>query len=182
MFSDKRSRKVILVSHCILNQNTKLDECAHFPGPVSDVLELLNNRGYGIIQMPCPELLLLGLDRQVNYLDNPTVMSEDTRIAKFMKEKKAQQFCKKLTEDIIYQIKEYQMNEFEIIGLIGINGSPTCGVETTWSENEERTGYGEFIKILTKEFEQNGIHLKMTGIKSIDPDSAVKNIIKMLEA
>jgi predicted secreted protein len=131
--------------------------------------------------MPCPELLLLGLDRQVNSLDNPTVMSEDTRIAKFMKEKKAQEFCKKLTADIIYQVEEYQKNEFEIVGLVGINGSPTCGVETTWSDNEEMSGYGEFIKILVKELGEKGIHIKMTGIKSIDPDTAVINIIKMLE-
>lgn len=32
MFDDKRGKKLILVSHCILNQNAKLDECAHYPG------------------------------------------------------------------------------------------------------------------------------------------------------
>lgn len=181
MFSDKRSKKIILVSHCILNQNTKLDECAHFPGPVWDVVKLLADRGYGIIQMPCPELLLLGLDRQVNHSNNPTVHSEDTRIAKFMKEDKAQEFCIKLTEKIIYQVEEYQKNDFEVVGLIGINGSPTCGVETTWYENEEVKGKGEFIKILAKEFEKRGIHMKMAGIKSIDPDIAVKIVMKMIE-
>jgi predicted secreted protein len=68
MFNDKRSKKIILVSHCILNQNTKLDECTHFPGPVWDVVKLLADRGYGIIQIPCPELLLLGLDRLITQI------------------------------------------------------------------------------------------------------------------
>lgn len=48
----------------------------------------------------------------------------------------------------------------KIVGLVGINGSPTCGVETTWSENEEKNGYGEFIKILVKELEQKGYVLR----------------------
>lgn len=182
MFHDKRSKKVVFVAHCILNQNTKLDECAHHPGPVWKVIQLLGEQGFGIIQLPCPELLLLGLSRQVDITANPTVMSEDTRIAKCMREKRAQEMCKKLTEDIIYQIQEYQKNEFEVIGIIGINGSPTCGVETTWAENKEYEGYGEFFRILKEELELEGIQLPMTGIKSIQPEIAVEQVEKMIRS
>jgi len=98
-----------------------------------------------------------------------------------MSKDKAQKFCIKLTKEIICQVEEYQKNDFEIVGLVGINGSPTCGIETTWAGNEELMGYGEFIKILVKEFEKKGIHIKMTGIKSIDPDAAVQSVMKMID-
>ncbi|AJQ26160.1 hypothetical protein JBW_00808 [Pelosinus fermentans JBW45] len=38
--------------------------------------------------MPCPELLYLGLDREVDPRMSRTVESEDTRVAKRMKEAK----------------------------------------------------------------------------------------------
>ena len=69
MFDDKRSRKVILVAHCVFNQNAKLDRCAHYPGPIKEAAEILLDSGIGIIQMPCPELLALGLDREVEVDD-----------------------------------------------------------------------------------------------------------------
>ena len=81
MFTDKRSKEIILVAHCILNQNAKLDECAFYPGVIREITQLLVDSGMGIIQMPCPELMFLGLDRDVDLSTNPTVASEDTRIA-----------------------------------------------------------------------------------------------------
>lgn len=174
MFNDKRGKKVILVSHCILNQNAKLDECAHYPGAIREVIQLLIEQGFGIIQMPCPELIQLGLDRQVDQSTNHTVMSEDTRIAKLMHEKNAQELCIKLAGDIIYQIEEYQKQNFEVVGLLGINGSPTCGVETTWENDQELAGYGIFIKVLDTGLAQRGIKLKMSGIKANDINSAIE--------
>ena len=181
MFDDKRGKKLILVSHCILNQNAKLDECAHYPGAILDVVQLLVGQGLGIIQMPCPELIQLGLDRQTDKSANPTVMSEDTRIAKLMHEKKAQQLCDKIADDIIYQIEEYRKHNFEVVGLLGINGSPTCGVETTWENDQEIAECGVFIKILDAKLAQRGIKLKMTGIKAYDINSALRTVNEMVE-
>ena len=173
MFNDKRSKKIILVSHCILNQNTKLDECAHHPGAIEEIVQLLADKNLGIIQMPCPELMYLGLDRQRDRSVNATVMAEDTRIAKLMYEEKAQELCKKIVGDLLYQIEEYQKHHFEVVGLLGINGSPTCGVETTWADDQELAGYGVFIKILNAELLQKGIKLKMVGIKANNTNSAL---------
>ena len=52
MFSDSRSKKVILVSHCILNQNAKIDRCAVYPGAIKEAAQLLIESGTGILQMP----------------------------------------------------------------------------------------------------------------------------------
>ncbi len=181
MFDDKRGKKLILVSHCILNQNAKLDECAHYPGAILEVIQLLVGKGFGIIQMPCPELIQLGLDRQTDKSANPTVMSEDTRIAKLMHEKKAQLLCDKIADDIIYQIEEYRKHNFEVVGLLGINGSPTCGVETAWENDLEIAGYGVLIKILEAKLAQREIKLKMAGLKAYDINSALRIVNEMIK-
>lgn len=48
-----------------------------------------------------------------------------------MAEDKATALCQQIVNQLVYQIEEYQNNGFEIVGMIGISGSPTCGVETT---------------------------------------------------
>lgn len=86
LFQDKRSKKIVLAAHCVLNQNSKIDACTHYPGVILEATKALLNTNVGIIQMPCPELLYLGLDREVDPRMSRTVESEDTRVAKRMKE------------------------------------------------------------------------------------------------
>ncbi|MPL99729.1 hypothetical protein SDC9_45950 [bioreactor metagenome] len=180
MFHDKRSKKVIFVSHCVLNQNAKLDQCAHYPGAIREVAELLVSGDAGIIQLPCPELLYLGLDRETDESANPTVASEDTRISKRMSEEKAKELCRKIVGDTVYQIEEYRKNGFEVTGLIGINGSPTCGVETTWAEGEEIDGPGIFMRLLKEELDKKNINLNMAGIRANNPQSAARAVKKYM--
>lgn len=182
MFNDKRSKKVVFVAHCILNQNTKLDQCAHYPGAIKGIVDALVDKGIGIIQMPCPEMLYLGLDREVDQSANPTVESEDSRIFKKMLEGNSQALCKKLANDIIYQVKEYQKHNFEVIGLIGINGSPTCGIDTTWTEGAESDGKGIFINLLDEQLCKNNIFIRMIGIKAYNPELSVRSVEEMLDS
>jgi hypothetical protein len=44
-------RKVALVANCLLNQNAKVCEGAHYRGVVSPVVEALRSRGY-LLQQP----------------------------------------------------------------------------------------------------------------------------------
>lgn len=163
MFDDKRSKKVLLVAHCILNQNAKIDRCAHYPGIVKEVTEFLIDAGIGLVQMPCPELLFLGLDRQADRAIPATIETEDTRVAARMVESQA--LCRRLAGDLVFQVEEYRKNGFQIVGVVGINGSPTCGVETNWSDGEEAQGPGVFIRVLKEELDRHGIDLPMRGIK-----------------
>lgn len=181
MFTDKRSKKVIFIAHCILNQNTKLDCCAHFPGAVKEVIELLIANDIGIIQMPCPEMLYLGLNRETDVSAKPTIEEEDTRIYERMLEKGSQALCEKIVNEVIYQIKDYQYNNFEVVGLIGINGSPTCGIETTWKQGKEINEKGVFIKMLVEELAKNHISVTMTGVKVYQINEALEAIKKLLD-
>lgn len=181
MFDDKRSKKVILIAHCVLNQNAKIDRCAHYPGAIKEVAQILIDAEVGILQMPCPELLCLGLDRQVETGIHTTVESEDTRVAQRMVEDQTKTICYRLVSDLIYQFDEYQRNGFALVGIIGINGSPTCGVETTWANNREEQGPGVFMKLLNEESQKRGISLPMQGIKAYEPQQALAAVKVLLD-
>ncbi len=180
MFEDKRSKRVILLAHCVLNQNAKLDRCAHYPGAIREAARLLVDSGAGLIQMPCPELVILGLDRQADPSKGATVEEEDSRIAVRIVEEKAQNACREMAQNLVYQVEQYRRNGFEVVGVIGINGSPTCGVETSWSDDRERMGPGVFIRILRGELERTNIQIPMRGIKAYEPEQAAEVVAEIV--
>lgn len=176
MFTDQRSKKVIIVAHCVLNQNAKLDRCAHYPGAMMPVVDVILKSGAGIIQMPCPELFCLGMDRQTEHGKSPTVAEEDTRIARLMAGADGTVFCREVARSLVFQIKEYQKHGFTVVGLVGINGSPTCGVEMTWFDDQEQKGQGVLIRAIRQEMEQHGLSIAMRGVKAYEPASAVESV------
>ncbi|PKO02711.1 MAG: hypothetical protein CVU43_06585 [Chloroflexi bacterium HGW-Chloroflexi-5] len=182
MFIDARSKKVILVSHCILNQNAKIDRCAHYPGAMREVTQVMLDAGLGFIQIPCPELLFLGLDRRVEKDKETTVESEDDRVGVLMNKTVPRVLCGKISYDLIYQIKQYQLNGFTVVGMLGINGSPTCGVETTWEDGKETDGSGIFIKIFKEECADQGVKIPIRGIKAQDPQAALDTLKELLNS
>jgi predicted secreted protein len=180
VFTDKRSRKIVLAAHCVLNQNAKIDQCAHYPGAIQEVTQLLLDAGLGIVQMPCPELLYLGLDRQADPGAPATVASEDTRVARRMRETPASVLCGELAGRLVLQVLDYRKNGFEVAGIIGINGSPTCGVEANWAEDEEEPGPGVFIRRLDEQLRANGMRVSLRGIKALEPQCALAAVNELL--
>ena len=179
-FADCRSRRVVILAHCILNQNAKLDRCAHCPGAVTGLVDVLLEHGIGIVQMACPEMLALGLDRQTDSSSVATVADEDTRIARRMRESPARQIIGQIACDIAQQIADYHRHGFSVIGVVGINGSPSCGVETNWHDGAEHDGYGELTAELSRQLALAGIFLPMRGIRSSNIPHAVETIRALL--
>lgn len=111
-----RSRRVIFMSHCILNQNTVVCPLARAKGAYRDIIEKIMNDRIGIHQLPCPEYRHLGLKREPMNKEQ-----YDT--------KEFRGLCNGIAEDSIKIMKEYLENDYEIVGLIGINNSPTCSIK-----------------------------------------------------
>ena len=63
MFNDGRSKRVVFIAHCLLNQNSISDGTAVYPAAFKSTVRLLLDADAGIVQLPCPELCCLGLDR-----------------------------------------------------------------------------------------------------------------------
>lgn len=138
-------------------------------------LNLLMDNNISIIQLPCPELTCYGIKRWGHVKDQ-----FDT--PHFRKH------CRQLFSIYLEQIEEYINNGYEILGIVGIEGSPTCGVNKTcagkWggelSSNNylqsiigtiekvnERGIFMEEIKILEKQLNINVIGLDETNIENI---------------
>lgn len=180
MFTDARSKKIILISHCILNQNSISDGTADYPGTNESILKLLMESNVGIIQMPCPEILCLGLDRGDIHGGEREVVVENTRIRQRLNKPASTEIINNFVNQVIFQIEEYIKNGFKIMGIIGINRSPSCGINTTSKNNQEVVGQGVFIEILTKALEEKGIIIDMVGIKTSETEKALIDVKRLL--
>jgi predicted secreted protein len=160
-FSDCRGMKVILVPHCVLNQNARSAGAAESPAAVTQLIAGLMDRGIGIVQMPCPELQVIGLDRK-----NIEIRSE-------LKKTGGQIQCRRIAEELIHQIQEYRKYGVTVLGILGKNGSPSCSVEETWHDGVV-PGEGAFIKQLKEELRDRHMSTKMAGIRDEDPAAALR--------
>lgn len=168
MFDDGRSRKVVFVAHCFLNQNSISDGTAVYPAVFRELIEFFINAHVGIVQMPCPELCCLGLDRGNIHGANCPVTVENTRIRTEMKKDPADQKLTELAGYVVQQILEYHKSGFEILGIIGANRSPTCGVDTTSDHHEEIRGQGLFIEKISAQLSKENLLIPMIGLKGSD--------------
>jgi len=180
VFNDARSKSLIFVAHCILNQNAISDGTADFPGHVNDILSLLNASDVGIVQMPCPELHCLGLDRGNVHGGASPVVQENTRIRWMLSRDASLLKIEQLVQHVLVQILEYRKHGFEIVGIVGMNRSPSCGVDTTSKEDQEVSGQGVFVEALCAELDRQGIDIDMVGIKGSEIDEAVAAIGRLL--
>ena len=147
MFEDGRSKKVVFIAHCFLNQNSISDGTAVYPAVFKNVIEFFMKADIGIVQMPCPEFCCLGLDRGNIYGANTPVVIENTRIRAEMKKDIPNGQLDQLADYVVYQILEYLKYEFKVVGIIGANRSPNCGVDTTSDNNTEMKGMGLFMEL-----------------------------------
>lgn len=181
MFSDARSKKVVLVSHCILNQNSISDGTADYPGTNESIVKLLLQSDVGIIQMLCPELLCLGLDRGDIHGGERDVVVENTRIRHDLEKSNSIEIINNFVNQIVFEIEEYIRNGFTVLGIVGINRSPSCGVNTTSKNNQEVEGEGVLIEILRNALEKKSISIGMIGIKATETDKALKSIQRLID-
>ncbi|TKB27556.1 hypothetical protein FCL47_05330 [Desulfopila sp. IMCC35006] len=114
----KRSKKILILCHCLLNANAKIFPLATCGGVYRQVTQKYIEDGVGLIQLPCPETGYLGLNRWG--------MTRDQYDHLHFRE-----FCREILKPIMYQIKAYVAAEYEIIGVIGMDGSPNCGISRT---------------------------------------------------
>jgi uncharacterized protein YbbK (DUF523 family) len=132
---DERSRRVVLVSHCLLNENTRYAGGATRPGAVSEIVDELIAAGYGIHQLPCPERLAWGgvLKRHSLRLyhskGGPLYVMRGVLLRAFVWWTKV--IYRHLARQVARDVADYQRAGIEVAGIVGIGASPSCGVMTT---------------------------------------------------
>jgi hypothetical protein len=98
-----------------------------------------------------------------------------------MGEERCRRVCREMTAAVVHQVSEYRKHGFAVVGLVGIDGSPSCGVGTTWREGAELPGRGIFIELLDAALVAGPGTIPMVGIKAAAPGPAVETVRVLLQ-
>jgi predicted secreted protein len=161
---DARKRKVVFLSHCFLNINTRFPQGCAFAGANVPVINVLLKHDLGIIQMPCPEFLCLGLEKELY----GEILESELRDC-----------FRNIATGVVDQIEAYLELGYEIAGIIGMNPSPSCGVHVSKGkgtmlgqdrDTSEKEAPGVFIEELIKLAAERGLdNLPLYGIRRVLP-------------
>jgi predicted secreted protein len=177
---DKRSGKIVVVSHCILNVHSLEDNLAIYPGLEEEVVNLLMAKEVGIFQIPCPEMEIFGIFRK----PLPKEPYESPRI---------RGGYRKLAEKIARRLLQFKKKGYQIVAILGAEGSPTCGINLVgrWKDPSKKgrfpedvvfvEGTGVFMEELKRILKENGIQTSWIGIpgksiRTINPGSFEKTL------
>ncbi|MEF9840363.1 MAG: hypothetical protein RR275_04920 [Lachnospiraceae bacterium] len=127
--SQNEKHKILVVSHCFLNEAVKLkhpDKITQAEDRVSrrSFLKKLIAEGVELIQLPCPEVIIYGTNRwehSLSQFDTPFFRQE----------------ARKMLLPIVMQLEEYTKypDRFELLGILGVDGSPSCGINFTYDSD-----------------------------------------------
>ena len=173
--------RVVFLAHCFLNPQAKIQGSPDIADLSGKILKILLENRCGIIQLPCPELLHGGLSRW-----GQTKYQYDTIFFR--------RHCEKLAETIVDQAEEYQRHQVPLGPIIGVEGSPSCGVTLTcdgfWggelSENDNLLNKirevqlvksrGVFMEALQLRLDRRSITLDEIGIVESDLDNSLHKL------
>ena len=124
---------MVITAHCLINQNAVIREWERAEGAFTNVIMRVMEKGYGLIQLPCPEFRYMGEAR-------PPMSLEEYDTDAYRKH------CRNLLMPVLKDIKEYLSKGYVIKGLLGIQESPSCD-----SKLEPGIFMQEFFKILESE-------------------------------
>jgi predicted secreted protein len=147
----ERAKKVMFVSHLLLNQNAMAKGKERAAGIVKDVIELLAEADIGIVQVPCPELDAFGLDR--------TPKSKDA-----LDTKPFRASCRKLACSVLEQVEMYLKKNYNVVGVLGVEFSPTWAVHQLENGSRATPGKGVFIEELEDEMRKKRFQVPIIGV------------------
>lgn len=182
----KRGKKIIFLAHCILNVNAKVDGLASYPAAVRELTDFLADQKVGMIQLPCPETEVLGVRRWGH-----------------VKEQLSHPFysecCARLLSPFVRQAAMYQEQGYTLLGIIGIDGSPSCGVKKTcrsrqWGgdflDSTETWGKvetlkwvkepGIFMESFQKKLTEKALRLEFFGLDESNIETSLPRLIDEL--
>ncbi|HWR60347.1 MAG TPA: hypothetical protein VN580_01970 [Clostridia bacterium] len=181
----KRNKKIILLCHCILNCNSKVEGCSLYGGAMPEITMALVDSGVGMLQLPCPELTLYGVKRWGHVKEQ-----FDTPYYR--------RHCRSIFTPYLDQLQDYIRSGYEISGLLGINGSPSCGIDKTctgsWGGEFSEipdirntlesvrmvNSRGVFIEELSSMLLGNNIDLPFIGIDEAEMAASIEKIYNFL--
>lgn len=171
----RKDKKVILIAQCLINPYCRVHILGQNFPLTHELMDFLLQRKVGIIQYQCPETTAMGLQR------NPQGRQQYDNI--FFRN-----HCKELLKVPLLMIKEFIKNNYRLVGFIGLENSPTCGIHwgkhkvnkyNTESPNpvenpdpKDPVLMGIMVEIIAEEFKKEGLDVPFLEFPTkSEPDS-----------
>lgn len=179
IYLTKRSNKIAVFCHCMLNVHSLEDNLAEYPGLEEDVVRKAVEQGVGFVQLRCPETKLHGIER----LPMPKDSYDKPRI---------RESYRRQAEGEVLQLKEFVKKGAEIVTVVGAEASPSCGIhyvakwkpgvkpdDRKWPETVDFVpGRGVYMEELEKQLNEAGINPKWIGVPGVSMKKAFPEMFK----
>ena len=163
--SDQRSRRLVAVIECILNQNARDSGAATYPALNKAFLQLCIEHDIGIVQIPCPEMRLMGLQRE---------RAPGKTIHEVLDTPLGHRCCQAISQDLVETLQDYQKNGCRVLAILGGNPeSPGCAVHPeghTHHSGRPTVRQGVLMRILQDELRKHQIKIPFRGLRDYRPD------------
>lgn len=160
----KRTKRVAVVAHCLLNANTKVHGLANYESVHDEAIRLIQ-QGFALVQLPCPEATYLGMRRwgmTKEQYDNVGY----------------RRHCREILSVVVDTIEELVADGCEVAEVVGVDGSPTCAASRTcagWEGGElgegvvpppahSVAGRGVLMEQLAAMLAERGLEVPIRGI------------------
>ncbi|MGA7982542.1 MAG: hypothetical protein WCA32_20265 [Chromatiaceae bacterium] len=170
--ADGRSKRLVFLIECLMNQNARDLGAAERPALDRDVLELLSDAQVGIVQIPCPEMTCLGFERR---------RAPGQSIRHALEEPPALACCGRLAAATAERIQSYAQLGYRVLAVLGGNAqSPACAVHTVAGDATRLTEKsGVFMLALAAELARRGLDIPFQGIRDADPQLLGEDLARL---
>jgi len=165
----KDGKKILFVSHCILNQTARATGKQRSNGTIKELMELFSESGVGIVQLPCPEIVYNGVTNR----KSKSKTANDT--------KSYRNSCKKLSDSLLLQIKDYLQKDYNVIGVLGVELSPTCAVHQLENGSKNVPGKGIFMEELETAMRKKNFQVPVIGVNLNNLYSSMEKLQNLLQ-
>jgi len=196
---DERDRRVIIVAPCLLNPS--LVACGYYNSLsfevrkkfIKKLIDICYKQMVSIDIYACPEYTVAKLPR-------PSASKGYYERFKIK--------IRKIARELVGKIKDYNSHGIKVLAIVGIEGSPCCGVNTTkygrvWTKEDIRRfldeykigkdltegwykhtyndgGSGVFMECLLEELKKNNLHIPIFGFSNKSMQSLLTNIKRLI--
>lgn len=152
---DRRAGRFVAVIDCIMNQNVRDLGAARFPAMNFPLLEICNEAGVGVWQMPCPEIMALGFRRE-----RPPGVS----IRQALDSEAGRQVCDELANSVAERLNQQIREGFELLAVLGGNtASPGCAVHDAGDALLPKSGV--FMLALQRALRERGVEVPFHAVR-----------------
>jgi len=163
------NNKIVFVPSCLLCpllMAKKTDQSDHWR---QGIIFYLNDKGYSIMQMPCPEASFPNYDNGISRKPHGIKYYEE--LVGF------RDHCNKLGDQVLTRIDAFYNNGYIVDAIIGIEHSPTCAANYMYTHQGTQNRKGIFIQYIAQKIKERGYLIPIIGINRRFPNKAIQSLM-----